>query len=183
MKRRYIIAIVIALFIPYVILLWPTTIDHNYEGVIVKLEDRSIVRDDVGFRIHGKVYKNLILKRTFVGNIKLNNIDDIVEMENSDEMTSKLFDLKLKLRFDDFGRTNLQYFMMQNSYGYYQDIGMLYTNRDFDRFTISIVNKESHTWSTKEGYIIVLPAKTVVEALTVADSIMDDSNLEINFNR
>lgn len=143
----------IALYIYYA---YPRKINETYHGIQYKLGD-SEHKEDVTIKINGWITKKLILKDRFEGAIVIN------EKEIS----------KLKLDIDNSREWLLGY---NKEISEFESFGAIYIKGIFEEFTICVFEKGEESgssgWSSKDGFMISVPAKSRDEALEISQKLV-----------
>ncbi|MCY6355679.1 hypothetical protein [Clostridium sp. ZS2-4] len=153
----------------YVYTALPRPYNKTFQGIKYRLgKANTQYVEKVTISINGKLSKDFIFGKKFVGKIKINDLEIPKEIE------------ELELKFDEFNRASIDYLFFTESYKPIRpSYGTIYIDDNFSQLTINILEPEdlyahSKQWNSGNGLMISAPASNRKEALEIPNVLMKD---------
>ncbi|MCY6485436.1 hypothetical protein OW763_13965 [Clostridium aestuarii] len=172
--KRIRVRIIFSILLGVIVLIYlyttlPRTYSKSFEGIKYRLgETNNQFIEKVSISINGKLSKNFIFGKKFVGKIKINDLEIPKEIE------------EIELKFDNFNRASIDYFFSNEQDDSFRAIyGTIYIDDDFSQLTIGISEPEdlyanSKHWDSINGLMISAPASNRKRALEISNNLMKD---------
>lgn len=149
---------------------FPKQYTVNLEGVKYQLgTENNHFTEPITIRIDGKLQQSLTGSKTFTGTI---DIDDEKIPVPEDQRG-------LEIKFLDEGGGPMVYGYIENGRPGIYSYGILYTNSNFSKVTITTFQKDeadlsNRGWTSENGQMITAPAANRTEALKISNELMQD---------
>ncbi|MCY6355224.1 hypothetical protein [Clostridium sp. ZS2-4] len=167
--RTILVILFVVLVLAYVYIAFPRTYNKTFQGIKYRLgETNNQFTEKVTISINGKLSNDFIFGKKFVGKIKINDLEFPKENELKE----------IKLKFDKYNRSNIQYYFVNKAQTFSQvTYGPIYINDDFSQLTINIMEPQNlyipnKKWIGDNGLMIAAPASNRKEALQISNSLM-----------
>lgn len=151
------------------LLYWlPRDVEVSVDGVYYQLgEANQETVDSKPIEVKGKLYRDWLGARTFVGRISVDQTQVPIPESQRD----------LEIKFSNLGMGIIVDQEVYNGGSKLHTYGTLFINDDFSEMAILIKDEDEATegtWNSNNGYMLSAPASTREEALNVANTLMKD---------
>jgi|LSQX01.2.fsa_nt_gb hypothetical protein len=157
------VILIICIFYIY----YPRRIDLDTQGLKYRLGDGSAGNEQlINIYIKGKMYRGLTGNKTFKG---------IIDFEDDGIPVPKVH-RQLEINFFRGYAGVIAYQYNQDGKPVIFTIGSIYTNKNFNKISIAVLDHEGSggSWTSEDGIMITAPASSRSEAIDISNKLMKD---------